>query len=344
LSSDSGLVGAISYQQRNFDLTDFPETFSELVGGQAFRGAGQFFSVNLQPGNEQSRYAVNFREPYLLDSDFFLSSGVFYFERQREDWDERRFGTTLGLGQRFGDVWSAQLAARGELVNLGEISAAGPRDAFAVAGDNVVTSLGPVVTRDTRDSGLFPTQGTQTVLGVHRIGALGGDFNFTRLDGEFHKYWTVDEDFLERRTVLALRVEAGYILEENESPIFERFYAGGHRTIRGFDFRGASPLGLRNDTGLRGDDPVGGDFVFLAGLEYNYPIYSNLLRGVVFVDTGTVDAEPDLSKLRVSVGAGVRLSLPFFGQVPIAIDFAVPLVKEDGDEHRLISFDAALPF
>ena len=46
----------------------------------------------------------------------------------------------------------------------------------------------------------------------------------------------------------------------------------------------------------------------------------------------------------MSVGAGIRLKVPFLGQAPFAFDFAVPIVKEDDDETRLFSFDVALPF
>ena len=343
VSSDAGVIGAITLTQRNFDLTDYPESPGEFFTGQAFRGAGQYFSLNLQPGSEVSRYSVSWREPYLFETDYFLDTNFFYFERLREDYDEERLGARLGIGQRFGDVWSASVRTRFNQVDISDIDSDAPVDVFNVQGDNMVTGLGFELERNTTDSSIFPTEGSKWTLGLERVGALGGDFDFTRARTTFQQFWTVDEDFFGRETVLSARAEVGYIFEDNEAPIFERFYAGGHRTFRGFDFRGVGPRGIRNDTGTLGDDAVGGDWLLLTGLQYNVPLYQELLRGVLFTDMGTVQEDLGLDNWRVSVGAGVRIKVPFFGQAPFALDFAFPVLKEEGDEERIFSFDLAVP-
>lgn len=346
VSSDSGVFGAIDLTQRNFDITDTPESWGEFFSGRAFRGAGQFFSISLQPGTEFQRYQVSFREPYIFDSDYFLDTSLFYFTRQRESWDEARLGGTLGVGKRFGDVWSASVRGRMEQINIDNIDRGAPVDVFAVQGKSLVDSLGFFLTRNTAqvDKDLLPYKGTRTNAGIERVGVFGGDYDFTRVTASWDGYLLLDEDFFGRKTTLKLSLETGYILESNESPIFERFYAGGHRSFRGFRFRGVGPRGIRNDTKRLGGDPVGGDFMFLAGLEYNYPIFEDVIRGVFFTDTGTVQDRFGFDEYRVSVGAGIRLKLPFLGQAPFALDFAYPLISQDGDEKRLFSFDLALPF
>lgn len=344
ISSDAGLIGAIDLVQRNFDITDLPESLGEFVTGRSFRGAGQFFSMSLQPGDEQSRFSVSFREPYLFDSDFFFDTTLFFFEREREDWDEERTGSNLGIGHRFGDVWSASVRLRAEEIDVTDIEPDAPVDVFAVEDQNVVTSLGLTVSRNTTDDRLFPTSGSRLQVGLTRTGVFGGDFNFTRISMEMSQFWTVDEDFFGRRTVLSLRLELGYIFERDEAPIYERFYAGGHRSFRGFRFRGVGPRGIRNDTATQGDDPVGGDWLFLLGLEYNFPIYKDIVRAVVFADTGTVQDDFGLDEYRAAIGMGLRLKIPFLGQAPFALDFAVPVLEEEGDETQVVSFDLALPF
>jgi len=343
VSSDSGVVGAIDLTQRNFDIADFPESAGELFTGRAFRGAGQAFSVQLAPGSEVSSYSVSFREPYLLESQYFLSTSGFVFDRERDDYDEERLGGRLGLGQRFGDIYSASINARYENVDVDDIDPTAPVDVFNVQGGNTITSLGFSLVRDTTDNRMFPTRGSRSEFSIDRAGALGGDFDFTAVSLEFQQFWTVDQDFLGRKTVLRLRSEIGYIIDEDEAPVFERLYAGGHRSFRGFDFRGVGPRGVRNDTGNLGDEAVGGDFLFLLGLEYNFPVFQDLIRWVVFTDTGTVQDDIGFDEYRVSVGTGARFTLPFLFSAPIALDFAVPLLKEDGDEERLFSFDVALP-
>lgn len=360
ISSDSGVFGAIELTQRNFDAADGPESWGEFFTGRAFRGAGQYFSIVLQPGNEFQRYQVNFREPYLFDTNLFLDTSVFYFTRFRENWDEERLGGTAAIGRRFGDVWSASVRTRFESVDISDIEDDAPIDAFAVEGSNDIASLGFNISRDTTDSRFFPTRGTRTVLGIEEVGAIGGDFDFTRASVNWDAFVTLDEDFFGRKTVLKFKVDTGYIFNADTErvtddtgathrisgvPLFERFYAGGHRSFRGFRFRGMGPRGIRNDTGREDDDPVGGEFMFLFGTEYDYPIWQDVLRGVLFVDTGTIHRDDiSLKDYRLAIGTGLRLKLPIFGQAPFALDFAHPLLKEDGDETRVFSFDIALPF
>lgn len=344
ISSDAGIVGAIDLIQRNFDVADPPESPGEFFTGKSFRGAGQYFSLSLQPGDELSRYAVSFREPYLLDMDVSLDTSLFFFERQREDWDEQRSGGSFGLGRRFGDVWSASIRFRAEEIEISNINTDAPIDAFQVQGDSLITSIGVVVGRNTTDNRIFPTRGNRIQLELTRTGALGGDFDFTRVNLEFNQFWTLDEDFFGRRTVLSARVEVGHIVEQDEAPLFERLYAGGHRDFRGFRFRGVGPRGIRNDTRTVGDDPVGGDWLLLFGLQYDFPVFQDVVRGVLFLDTGTVQDDLGFEEYRVSAGAGIRLKIPFLGQAPFALDFAVPIVKEPNDETQVVSFDLALPF
>ncbi|MCC6579440.1 MAG: outer membrane protein assembly factor BamA [Phycisphaeraceae bacterium] len=343
VSSDAGVIGAIELTQRNFDITDVPESFGEFFTGKAFRGAGQYFALTLQPGNEVSTYSVNFREPYLFDSQYFLDTSAFFFQRDRDDYDEQRIGGNFGIGQRFGDVWSAKVVTRVEQVTIDDIGAGAATDIAAVEGDSLLTSLGPVITRNTTDSRILPSVGSITTLGVHRIGALGGDYDFTKASINFKKFWTVDEDFLGRRTIFSIDLETGYIFEEDSAPIFERFYAGGHRSLRGFQYRGIGPRGL-NTAGQTTDDSIGGEWLFLASAEYNIPIFEEIIRWVFFVDSGTLSRDVSLDNYRVSVGTGLRLTIPGFNQAPFAFDVAFPVRKFHGDEERIFSFDVALPF
>lgn len=344
ISSDAGLLGAIDVSQRNFDIANFPESWGDLFTGKAFRGAGQYFAISLQPGNETSRYSVSFREPYIFDSQYFFDTSIFYFDREREDWDEQRFGGAVSLGKRFGDIWSASVQGRAEDIKITNVDSTAPKDAHEVKGNSTITSIGLAISRNTTDSRIFPTTGSKMDLTITRAGALGGSYDFTRFEASLNAFWTLDEDFYGRRTVLSLRGELGYLFPEDRAPLFERLYAGGHRTFRGFNFRGVGPRGIRNDTGELGDDPIGGDWLFLVGLEYNFPVYQDVLRLVIFTDTGTVQDTVSLDQYRVSVGAGIRLKVPFLGQAPFALDFAAPLLKEDGDETQVFSFDLALPF
>ncbi|MEM0915445.1 MAG: outer membrane protein assembly factor BamA [Planctomycetota bacterium] len=343
VSSDSGLVGAIDISQRNFDIADFPESGSEIISGQAFRGAGQSFSISLQPGLETSQYSISFSEPAFLESDFFFSANAFFWEREREDFDESRYGGAFGFGQRFGDIYTASARFEAENVRIDSVDRGAPVDVFEVEGDNFLESIGFTISRNTLDSPVAPGKGSVASVTFDSFGLMGGDFEFQRLEARFQTFFTVDRDFLDRKSVLSWRLELGYIFNQEDAPLFERFYAGGSRTFRGFEFRGVGPRGIRNDNGRVGNDPVGGNWMLLTGLQYEFPLFEDFLRGVVFTDQGTLREDVGLEDWRVSVGTGIRIKIPFLGQAPFAIDFAVPLIQEDGDEEQFISFDLAVP-
>lgn len=118
-----------------------------------------------------------------------------------------------------------------------------------------------------------------------------------------------------------------------DTPLFENFFAGGYSTLRGFSFRGASPK--------TGDVQVGGRFMFLGSLEYVFPLTADdMLRGIAFVDYGTVEKDIELTgeNFRVAPGLGLRVSVPALGPAPLAFDFAIPVATADTDDKQVFSF------
>ncbi len=341
MGSDAGVFGGVTLEQRNFDITDFPESMGELMSGNAFRGAGQYFKLDLQPGSEYSRYGISFRDPYLLGNDFIFGTNLRYNRRLREEWDEIRTLASVSMGRRFGDIWSMNMNLRHEDIKIERVTSRAPDDVLNPGGDTL-TDLGMTVSRSTVNDRIFPTGGSLASLGITRTGALGGDFDYTTLRLKYRKYWTVSEDFMGRKTVFKIRGDVSYILEAGEAPFYERFYAGGHQTVRGFAYRGIGPRGMRG--GTLTDSPVGDEFMMLAGGEYITPLYKEILQSVFFIDMGTVDSEVSFDRWRISAGTGFRLKIPFLGQAPFALDFAVPLQRYDGDKTQVVSFSIALPF
>ena len=69
-----------------------------------------------------------------------------------------------------------------------------------------------------------------------------------------------------------------------------------------------------------------------------------ILTGVLFLDTGTVEKNISFGSWRSSVGFGVRFTVPFFGPVPFALDFGIPISKQSGDETEIFSFSIGTSF
>lgn len=341
VGTDSGLFGEISIRQDNFDIADPPESFNELISGRAFRGAGQRFSIGIAPGIDISTFSINFAEPRLFETDVGFNTGSFYRIRAYDDYDEYRLNFNMGLGLRLGDVWQIGLTSRVERINLDDLASDAPVDVFEVAETSWLTGLGFRVVRNTLDKPLRPSRGTVLEVAFEQVGALGGDFTYPVIRSEYTQFFLIDEDFLGRKSTLRLNLQANYIFDD--APTYERFFLGG-RSLRGFEFRTVSPKGIRNDTGTLGDDPVGGNWMFFAGTQYEFPIFGEFVNGVAFVDSGTVTDDVGFDEYRVGIGAGLRLYIPAFGPVPIALDFGYPIVDQDGDDEQLFSFSAELPF
>ncbi len=341
--SDSGFFGEFAIVQRNFDINDFPESLGELISGRAFRGGGQRFSMTLRPGNEIFQYLVSWTEPNVFDSDYSLNINAQYFQREFRTggtriYDENRLAFPITVGRQLGEFWSYAVSAEYELVELTDIAATAPVDVFEAAGPDTMASLAVRFTRSTITTFTRPDRGTRFVGTVEQT---VGDYNFTRLTGDYTVFLTPYRDSIGRAQILKLTGRAGYIFGGG-APLYDRFYLGG-RSFRGFEFRTISPKGIDN-MGMQTDDSVGGDWMMFFGAQYEIPLIAESITAVAFVDTGTVTNDPGFDQYRITVGGGMRIYIAQFGPVPIALDFGFPIKTEPGDEEEVFSFSAELPF
>ncbi len=340
--SDGGVTGLIGLTERNFDVLDTPETTGEFFSGQAFRGGGQTFSISLQPGDRQRRFEIALSDPYLGTSDYAGSARLYYNQRIYRAYDEQRVGASFAVGRNFGSRWKVSVPFRIETVELSDIDDDAPQEYFDDAEQRLLNSIGVTLSRRTIDQVVFPTKGELITLGIDQFGLLGDD-TFTQVSGEYSRYYKLDEDVLGRSTTLLLRARANYILGgEDAAPFYERNYLGG-QNFRGFAFRGAAPVGTDRDGNIT-DDPIGGNWLFFLGAEYQQPLYDELITGVAFIDSGTVTPDIGFSSYRVSVGVGLRISVPQLGAVPLAFDLGFPILKEETDRERLFTFSLDIPF
>ena len=344
LGTDSGVFGEFSVTQRNFDIADTPETFDELLAGRAFRGAGQSFALSIAPGNEVTNFSLDITEPHLLETDLSLRVAPFYRIRLFQGFDELRGSLPISLTRRLGDFWSIGANAAASWVELDNFDGDAPIEVFESRGPTTMASVGAFVRRNDADRQFRPTRGSAFEFSVNQTFPFENFDPYTTFRAGYTQYFTLAEDFLGRRSTLRFSTDLGYILGD-DVPTFDRFYLGG-RTFRGFEFRSVSPKSRRavDPTQSSADEPVGGDWLFFAGLQYEQPLVQNSFSGVFFVDSGTVTEDVGFDQYRVAVGFGIRLYLPQFGPAPLAFDFAIPILKEDTDETEVFSFSAEIPF
>ena len=331
VSSNSGLLGNVTYSQKNFDILAWP-------GGQrkwadAWKGAGQTLTISVEPGTELSQAYIDWLEPRLWDKQYSLGQRVYFFDRKRETYREERVGYVPSFGHRFANGWYGEVSARIEDVHIGSLDNDAPPEVRDVQGDNFLAGPKVTFTRDRTDSRWMPSTGDRFQISAEEI---GGSSTFTDVAADYHIYRTLWTDALDRKHILATRVMAGNIF--GDAPVFERYYGGGIGSVRGFKYRGISPRSEGTN------EQIGGDFILLAGSEYTFPLIGDMLRGVVFLDTGTVEKHFEVTNYRSSVGFGVRWLIPMLGQVPMSFDLGFPITKSSQDDTQLFSFSVGWAF
>lgn len=330
VNSDAGVTGQITLDERNFDITRFPRSFQDLASGTAFRGAGQTFRLEAVPGSLFKRYTASFADPNLfgyLPISFGLSA--FLFDRRYQDYDEERLGGRISFGYRVTPDLSLSTGLNMQNVEVSNLRRNTVEALNDVEGNNEHYTGEFRLTHDTRDSPFQPSEGHFFEFGYE---LAFGKFDYSRFEVENRNYLLLAQraDGSGKQT-LSFATRLGFSGED--TPLFENYFAGGYSTMRGFDFRGASPV---EDT-----VQVGGRFQWLNALEYMFPITADdAFRGVAFMDFGTVERDIEINKdnFRVAPGLGLRISIPMLGPAPLAFDFAYPISQSDTDDRRIFSF------
>ncbi len=337
VASDSGLIGQLVFRQSNFDIRDKPESFKEFITGQAFKGAGQELNISLMPGTEVSSYSINFTEPYWKEQPISLNVMGLSYERWRESYDENRTKGYVGFEKRYKNDWRRSIGFRAENVEVDDIDIDAPKEITAVKGDNVLFGVTFGAGKDTTDFEFNPTDGYRVNVTYEQV---AGDHTFGILSGVYTRYKTIREDLTERKTVLATKLYAGTTV--GDAPAFEKFYAGGQSTIRGFEYRGVSTRGLQQNVfNPERKDPVGSDWLVLANAEVIVPLTGENLSWLLFVDSGLIDT----GGYRATIGMGLQIEIPqWFGRIPMRFELAVPLMKEDEDDIQVFSFSVGRLF
>ena len=328
VNSNSGLVGNIVLSEQNFNIRRPPTSLDDIWNGTAWRGNGEKFRIEAMPGTQLSRYLVDWTNPYFMDTNNSLGVSGFYFNRYYLNWTEQRMGGRVRIGRQFSQQWSGSTSLRLEDVDVFNPSVANPPELLKEALGSHLLSTGLfTLAHDNRDSPFLPSKGHHAEVTFEQA---FGQYKYSRVDAEYRQHFTTYQRADGGgKHIVTMRGEVAWT--GTDTPIFERFFAGGFQNFRGFYFRGVSP----QQNGVY----VGGDWMVLGSVEYSLPVLANeMVRVVTFSDFGTVTNSPSLSDFRLSVGAGLRVTVPMMGPTPIALDWAIPLAKDPNDKTQLFSF------
>ena len=317
-SSVDQFVGFIEIEQKNFDWKNFPY----------FTGDGQDLRLRASLGSLSSGFDLSFTEPWIFDYPVSFGFDAYQRTHERETdigygYDERVMGGDLRLGKEISEYTKANLMYRYDTIEITNIDPLATSDLNDEYGKNSISSLTFGLSYDSRDNVFDPKKGNLFSGSIEGAGGpFGADKNFVKFVGLAAHYIP-----LFKGSVLELRARVGLVDPYGDSdkvPIYERFFAGGAYSIRGYRERKIGPI----DTVTK--DPLGGESMLIANIEYLYPIF-DFIKLAAFYDVGNVWTKVgDLGSggLKAGVGLGVRLKTPIG---PIMLDYGIPLDKEPGE-------------
>ncbi|MFA6078719.1 MAG: outer membrane protein assembly factor BamA [Candidatus Omnitrophota bacterium] len=322
-SSIDFLVGFVEVNQRNFDILNFP----------TFQGAGQDLNIKAELGMVRRNYNISWTDPWIFGFPYSFGFDFYQTAHKRKTdigwaYDERRTGGDFRLGKELTEFLRADLTYKLEEVRIDSVSDTASQDLRNEEGTNWISSPMFVITQDTRDNIYIPTKGYVLSLGIQDAGGIfGGDKDFVSGTGSAALYHTFFSKLvLEVKGRMGIANAYG---KSSEVPIYERYFAGGANTIRGYRERAVGP----RDPGS--NDPIGGEALLIGNAELTFPIYEKLLKGAVFYDVGNVwrHAEDFAvgSNYRQGAGIGVRIKTPIG---PVKLDYGYPLVNNYDDKKQ----------
>jgi outer membrane protein insertion porin family len=205
-------------------------------------------------------------------------------------------------------------------------------------------TLNTSFSHDTRNRTVFANEGTQQTIGMNMT-VPGSDLEYYKISYITNTYIGVTS-----ATTLLLRSNLAYgdgYGKTRALPFFERYFAGGIRTVRGYE---SNSLGPRDPVS---GFAVGGNLRVTGGADYIFPIPfvekpPSSLRLSLFLDIGNVylnnfhtyDAEPgdngfQFDQLRSSYGASLVWISPIG---PLRFSYAETINDVPGDDLRAFQF------
>jgi outer membrane protein insertion porin family len=338
-SSVDSLLGFVEITQGNFDLFNFPY----------FTGGGEKFRVRLQYGIDRQDVEVEFKEPWFLEQRLALGFNLFFHNYDYStdildtgdtdyEYSQENYGASVSLARAFGQFWAGSVTYTIQQYDLYGFNPESSPQLFAEAGDRSDSSITLGMTYDTRDSVLLTRHGTHADFSAEFAGGpLFGQTNIYKFQVDAQHYILLPDDLI--LTIAGATGDVDYYGDSTEVPLFDRFFIGGSRSVRGFGNRDIGPIDAN-------DIPLGGNTMAYGNLELTFPIMERV-RGAVFTDAGFLDASAfhynnAYNELDAAAGVGVRLNLPIG---PLRLDYAIPY-KDQGYNHSSgkFSFDVGYQF
>ncbi len=334
-------------------------TMNTSVDWDNFMGSGEHFSINFNNSDLSTVYSIDFTDPYFTIDGVSRNMKLFYREsdtadNNTTDYTSDSYGAGIGFGVPVSEYDTVRYRFDYEhtLMHTSDTSSTDILDFCADAAEALDCEFGTYKfgsswSRDTRNRTIFPTKGGILSVGADiAVGGTAGLSSEFRNAPQFYKLRLNKKHYLKLAdwVTFGVRGEAAYADVYGDSKVlapYERYYAGGIRTLRGYESNSLfSSPGTLDSYGL----PLGGNARLLGSAELLFPppfdLDSKSLRFNAFIDVGNVyntEEGLDFGELRMTYGLSMNWLTPVG---PLVFSYGWPINEKPGD--RLESFQFSL--
>ncbi|OGT88525.1 MAG: outer membrane protein assembly factor BamA [Gammaproteobacteria bacterium RIFOXYA12_FULL_61_12] len=338
--SSGSLMAGLGYSQEQGVM------FSSSIKQDNFLGTGKRVGLGFNTSEVNTLYQLNYTNPYYTVDG--ISRG-FNLKYQSTDYNEA--GTadystdTLQGGVNFGipinefDRIGLGFDVDNTKFKTGSATSTQINNFIGTYGDDYLNyKLSANWSHDSRDKSMLPTKGGyQQLYGMLTV--PGSDLEYYKTGYRNQHYFPLAEKW-----TLAFDVDLSYgdgLGDTRELPFYEHFYAGGPKSVRGFE---ANSLGPRDSN----NDPMGGSLKTAGSVELFFPppfdIPGQTVRLGTFLDFGQVFTDVDAfdtGELRTSAGVSLVWLSPMG---PFGVSLAAPLNSQSGDQEQIFQFTLGSAF
>ena len=230
----------------NIGYSDFGLMLGFNLQEQNFLGSGNTVGIGINKNVYSEMYNISYMNPYATRDGVSLGYNLYYRETDYGEFNVANYLTnSSGFGAQFGypisDITRLGFNITYDKtdIDIGSLPAREIYDFVSVEG-NLFETLTAQLSwqRVTLNRGLFPTDGASTVLSVSST-IPGSDLSYYRLNVRQRYYQPLTKDL-----VFGFQGELGYLDsygDTKEVPFFQNFYAGGPRSLRGFESNTLGP-------------------------------------------------------------------------------------------------------
>lgn len=302
-------------------------------------GYGHQLSLSGSRSRRSTLFSFDYLNPYFLDTDWSVGFQAFRTQsRSFRGFVIERTGGQVRFGYLIEEFTRLFWTYEYKVSRVSEI----PLTPFPF--DGATSSLELSVRRNTRNHPFDPSSGSSQSIGAQFSGdAIGSDFDFVKYEGTSTWYAP-----LPLRVVFSTRWKGSYLQQVGDDavPFFERYFAGGLGSVRGYNFQSLTPtLFVRGDSSRPGDASrlsevaIGGNKEVVINNELVFPLIPPAgLKWVLFYDAGNVFKEGsfvDPGKLRQGWGFGIRWFSPIG---PLRFEWGFPVNRGPNEQSPVFEF------